>query len=65
MFCDNCSICRCILDAFVERDELHVLLLLCHHGFLPILLYLEINIVPTVLSDFHKLFLPNSYNDYA
>ena len=27
VFCENCSICRCILDAFVERDELHVLLL--------------------------------------
>ena len=24
--------CRCILDAFVERDELHVLLLLLHLG---------------------------------
>ena len=26
--CENCSICRCILDAFVGRDELHILLLL-------------------------------------
>ena len=30
VFCEICSICRCILDVFVERDELHVLLLLCH-----------------------------------
>ena len=30
VFCENCSICRCSLDAFAERDELHVLLLLCH-----------------------------------
>ena len=28
--CENCSICRCILDTFMERDELDVLLLLCH-----------------------------------
>ena len=30
VLCENCSICRCILDAFVGRDELHILLLLCH-----------------------------------
>ena len=29
-FCETCSICRCSLDAFVGRDELHILLLLCH-----------------------------------
>lgn len=22
--CENCSICRCVLDTFVERDKLHV-----------------------------------------
>ena len=30
--CENCYICRCILDAFVERDQLHVCLILCHLG---------------------------------
>ena len=30
--CENCSICRCILDAFVERDQLRVCLILCHLG---------------------------------
>ena len=34
VFCENCSICRCILDAFVERDELRILPLLHHLGFL-------------------------------
>ena len=29
VLCENCSICRCILDAFVGKDELHILLLLC------------------------------------
>ena len=29
-FCEKCSICRCSLDAFVGRDELHILLLLRH-----------------------------------
>ena len=28
--CENSSICRCILDAFVERDELLVCLILWH-----------------------------------
>ena len=30
VLCDSFSICRCILDASVGRDELHVFLLLCH-----------------------------------
>lgn len=30
VLCEDCSICRCILDALVRRDELYVLLLLCH-----------------------------------
>ena len=30
VLCENCSICRCILDVFMGRDELHVLLLLRH-----------------------------------
>ena len=32
VLCENCSIRRCVLDAFVGRDELHILLLLCHLG---------------------------------
>ena len=32
VFCDNCSICRCIPDASVERDAFHVHLLLHHLG---------------------------------
>ena len=32
----NCSICRWILDVFVGRDEVHVLLLLHHLGKLPV-----------------------------
>lgn len=27
VFCENCFICRCILNAFVEKNEFHVLLL--------------------------------------
>ena len=38
VFCENCCICRCILDAFVERDELHVLLLLYHLEKPPLLM---------------------------
>ena len=34
VLCENCSICRCILDAFVGRGELHSLLLLHHCQFL-------------------------------
>ena len=30
VLCEKCSICRCILDAFVGRDEFHILLLLHH-----------------------------------
>ena len=30
VLCENCSIHRCILDEFVGREELHVLLLLHH-----------------------------------
>ena len=30
LFCENCSICRCILGASMERDELHIFLLLHH-----------------------------------
>ena len=30
VFCDNCCICGCILDAFMETDTLHIPLLLCH-----------------------------------
>ena len=30
VLCENCSICRCILDAFVKREKLHLLLLLHH-----------------------------------
>ena len=33
VFFENYSICRCILDAFVERDELHIFLLHRHLGF--------------------------------
>ena len=32
VFCENCFICKCILDAFVERDEVHDFLLLHHLG---------------------------------
>ena len=32
VLCENCSICRCIPDVYVQRDELPVLLLLCHLG---------------------------------
>ena len=31
--CENFSTSRCILDAFVERDELHVFRILCHLDF--------------------------------
>lgn len=34
VLCENCSICRCTVDAFVERDAFHILLLLRHLGFL-------------------------------
>lgn len=27
VFCENCFICRCILNAFVEKTEIHILLL--------------------------------------
>ena len=30
MFCENCCIWRCILDASMESDVLHIQLLLCH-----------------------------------
>lgn len=33
LVCENCSICRCSLDAFVERDGLHILLLIHHLTF--------------------------------
>lgn len=33
LVCENCSICRGSLDAFVERDGLHILLLIHHHAF--------------------------------
>lgn len=36
----------------------------CNH-FIPLLIHLEVNIVPTVLCSLFKLFLPNSYNDNA
>ena len=32
VLCENCSICKCILDAFKGRGERHSLLLLCHLG---------------------------------
>ena len=34
VFCENCCIYRCIPDASVERDELHIFLLL-HHLYSP------------------------------
>ena len=34
VLCENCSICRYILDEFVRRDELRVLLLLRYLGLL-------------------------------
>ena len=34
VLCKNCSMCRCILDAFAKRDRLYVLLLL-HHLEIP------------------------------
>ena len=32
----NCYTCRCVLDTFVERDKLHVFLVLYHLDFSPI-----------------------------
>ena len=41
--CEDCSICRCILDAIVGRDELHVLLFLHHLDSCPTLINLNLN----------------------
>lgn len=35
VLCGNCFTCRCILDTFVGREKLHVLLLLHHLGKSP------------------------------
>ena len=41
VLCENSSICRCILAAFVGRSELHILLLLHHFVSPSILLFLD------------------------
>ena len=43
VLCENCFMCRYILDAFMGRDELHVLLLLHHLDSSPKVFEIRIN----------------------